>query len=122
MTEIEKALSKFVKSRMTSSSFVGKVLAVDQTNYTCDIEPADGGAEFYDVRLKPVIDSSDSGIINIPAIDSYVIVSVMDGDENRAYVSFFSEITSMLIKTNSENSIELKNNGEVIINGGELED
>ena len=118
--KLRSALERMMKSVHPMQAFAGKVIAVNVDNYTCDVEPADGGSVFRSVRLKASIDNDDNGIVTIPEVDSYVLVSTIGNNKNYAYVSIFSKVKSYLIKCSNGVKIEIKDNGEVHLNGDGL--
>lgn len=97
-------------------STVGTVSAVDGTD-TCTVEPVDGGATLYKVRLRATIDGGDEGMVSIPAVDSYVIVSPLEHDDNRLFVSRFTKVESWHVKTENSTSLQLNDDGTVYLNG-----
>lgn len=98
-------------------AFVGKIVAVNTSKYTCDVKPIDDGAVFYDVKLKPVADSDDHGLIAVPETDSYVIVEPMMGKDVDLYVSQFTRVKTYLIKNSNGVKIMFNSNGELHLNG-----
>lgn len=98
------------------ASVVGKVTAV-QAPDTCTVEPIDGGAEYFKVRLRGTIDGSDDGTYAEPKIDSYVIISPLMNDEGQMWVSRFTEVEKWHIKTDGGAKVEVLANGEVHLNG-----
>lgn len=115
MSEVRDILMKLCKNWIPGS-VVGKVTAVDGTD-TCTVEPVDGGATLYKVRLRSTIDGGDEGEVSIPSFDSYVIVSPLDHNENKLFVSRFSKVESWHVKTENSTSIELKDDGETVVKG-----
>lgn len=63
--------------------------------YTVNIMRADG-AIIKNVRLKASILDVEQGIITIPKKDSWVLASIIDGVETRAFVSQFSEVDRLM--------------------------
>jgi len=63
--------------------------------YTVNIMRADG-AIIKNVRLKASILDVEQGIITIPKKDSWVLASIVDGVETRAFVSQFSEVDRLM--------------------------
>lgn len=55
-------------------SVVGKVTAVDESARTCDVEPLNGDAMLYDIRLQAEQSTTD-GVVLIPEKGSWVIVT-----------------------------------------------
>ena len=118
--KVRSALERMMKKVHPMQAFAGKVTAVNVDNYTCDVESADGGAIFHDVRLKASVDSDDNGIVTIPEVNSYVLVSTIGNNQDYAYVSIFSKVKSYLIKCSNGVKIEIKDDGEVHLNGDGL--
>jgi hypothetical protein len=56
----------------------GTVSSVDLAELTCDVLPDDGGAELVNVRLRPVLDGGNDGLLVVPAKDSSVAVLLLD--------------------------------------------
>lgn len=71
--------------------------------YTVNIMRADG-AIIKNVRLKASILDVEQGIITIPKKDSWVLATIIDGVETRAFVSQFSEVERTFVRfKNDEN-------------------
>lgn len=63
--------------------------------YTVNIMRADG-AIIKNVRLKASILDLEQGIITIPKKDSWVLATIIDGIETRAFISQFSEVDRLM--------------------------
>ncbi|KQB39469.1 hypothetical protein [Flavobacterium aquidurense] len=63
--------------------------------YTVNIMRADG-AILKNVRLKASIQDLEQGIITIPKKDSWVLATIIDGVETRAFISQFSEVDRVM--------------------------
>ncbi|MCV9926365.1 hypothetical protein OIU83_01780 [Flavobacterium sp. LS1R49] len=93
-------------------TFAAKVIEINKETesfhnpedaYTVNIMRADG-AILKNVRLKASILDVEQGIITIPKKDSWVLATIIDGVETRAFVSQFSEIERTFIRfKNDEN-------------------
>src|SRR5271167_2025217 len=71
--------------------------------YTVNIMRADG-AVIKNVRLKASIQDLEQGIITIPKKESWVLATIIDGVETRAFISQFSEVERTFIRIkNDEN-------------------
>lgn len=84
----------------TSSSFsrLCVVNSVDEDELLCDVSPVENlDIEYFDVQLSA---SKDGTIVNIPKIDSNVIISFID--EENAYISMFSEIEKQIVGTKDD--------------------
>ncbi len=80
--------------------------------YTVNIMRADG-AIIKNVRLKASILDLEQGIITIPKKDSWVLATIIDGVETRAFISQFSEIERTFIRFKNEENQYLEINTEV---------
>lgn len=80
---------------------------------TCDVKRILDDLVIEDVRLNSTC-NEEAGIIIYPERDSSVIVTDIDGHNH--FISQFSEIDKIIIKT--QNNIEIECLGEIIINGG----
>ena len=65
--------------------------------YTVNVMRSDG-AIIKNVLLKASIQDKEEGIVVLPKLDSWVLVSVIDGVETRAFVSQFSEIDRAFLR------------------------
>jgi hypothetical protein len=104
MLEIREAIQRIVKSEEELYSAVAKVTAVDEEARTINIQPIDGSAEIFDVKLQANI-SGTTGVVQIPTINSYVVATFLSKDT--AFISLFTDLDKILIDTE-----------EVTINGG----
>ena len=70
-------------------SLVGRVLAIDKDARTCDVEPLNGTAILYDVKLQ-ADENSDNGFLAMPVKNSHVIVTFLNN--KTGFVSAFSTL------------------------------
>jgi hypothetical protein len=113
--EFREILQRLCKTWIPGS-VVGQITAVDGTD-TCTVEPVDGGATLYKVRLRATIDGNDEGVVSIPAVDSFVIVSPINHNDNQLFVSRFSKVESWHVKTENSTSLQVNDDGTVFLNG-----
>ncbi|WP_400192821.1 hypothetical protein [Hymenobacter sp. B81] len=78
----------------------GVVKSVSLDDLTCEVEPADGGAELVDVRLRSVIDGGQDGFLMIPVVGSDVTVAMLD--EDTCFVTQYGAIQLYSIRTERE--------------------
>ena len=121
MNAIDKALRDKMKKLIPVQAFVGKVLKVDENEYTCNVMPIDSDAQMFDVRLKPTIDTNKKGILAIPANDSFVIVGLLNSNDNSAFIIWCSNIKKYYIIGDNGNTLEFKDAGSILINGDNFE-
>lgn len=74
--------------------------------YTVNIMRADG-AILKNVRLKASILDVEQGVITIPKKDSWVLATIIDGVETRAFVSQFSEVDRLMGRIQATNDPKL---------------
>ncbi len=89
MANIRDIVLELIKDNDEMYSIVGKVKEVDKAKRLCRIEPNNGDAELFDVRLQSVV-SSEIGLVLFPALDSDVTVTFLS--KELAFVSQTSEI------------------------------
>jgi len=89
-------LNKIIDKRLTLINKVGKVISVDKTNASCDIEPLNGEADKLEVRLTAQLGNAN-GFVIYPKVGSYVIFASVDNLPDLSYVSKFSEIDEIVI-------------------------
>jgi len=95
--------------------FTASVLAVNQSERTCDCQPLNGDADIFGVRLQAVIDET-TGIYIVPKQGSYVIGGFLI--KNDAFIILCSEIESFEIVIGS---MSFKMDGsKIIMNEGNL--
>jgi len=113
------AHAEFIKAIKNAipKSFIGIVNSVNEDNYTCDVDPVGGGAKFYDIRLKAVVDFEDVSIIVIPEVGSSVVCSPIEHNSNTLFISLFGRIKRVSIKVSSGGSMAIEADGTVKLNG-----
>jgi hypothetical protein len=107
-------------------TFAAKVIEINKETksfhnpddaYTVNIMRADG-AILKNVRLKASILDVEQGIITIPKKDSWVLATIIDGVETRAFVSQFSEVDRLMGRIQGINEPKLffdySSDGEVL--------
>lgn len=109
-------LIKDVSSKnQTIETFAAKVIEINneiesfhnpEDAYTVNIMRADG-AILKNVRLKASILDVEQGIITIPKKDSWVLATIIDGVETRAFVSQFSEVDRLMGRIQAANDPKL---------------
>jgi len=127
-------LKQVTKGDSVYNTLLATVKAVDEAARTCDVLPIDGSAELFGVRLNALleVEGDDKGEYNIPAVNSFVLVTLLDSAN--AYVSGFSVIDKkigtigkVVYTISKDNGIEfkvdtnkavvvIKNDGDIKIN------
>ncbi|MBR4583135.1 MAG: hypothetical protein IKO34_04910 [Bacteroidales bacterium] len=111
--EIAEYIRKLAGTGGNSSfnTFVCKVKSVEGA--TCTVERVLDELEISEVRLN-CHSKNDSGIVVTPKVDSFVLVTSIDGHSH--FVSQCSEVDSITIDTESD--IKINCRGNIEINGG----
>lgn len=89
---LSEILKSITKGENPYNTLLATVKAVDEAARTCDVLPIDGSAEIFGVRLNALleVEGDDKGEYNIPAVNSFVLVTLLDNAN--AFVSGFSMI------------------------------
>ncbi len=112
MGNITDLIKNVASNNKNIETFAAKVIEINKEEeslhnpedaYTVNIMRADG-AIIKNVRLKASIQDVEQGIITIPKKDSWVLASIIDGVETRAFISQFSEIERTFIRFKNENN------------------
>ncbi len=85
---------------------------IDRDVYTVDVVRSDG-AEINNVRLKSSIQDKEQGIICVPKENSWVLISIIETTETRAFISQYSEIDKIFlrIKNDDDTYFNMQSNG-----------
>lgn len=108
---IAEAIEQLAKSNHEIYSLVGTVESIDEGKRTCDVQPSNGDALIYGVRLQAEMDRSD-GIVAIPKKGSYVIVTFLN--KLTGYVALTSEIDHIHVETSQDLATELESLLDII--------
>ena len=96
--KVKIALEESFKRSQKMQAIAAIVIAVDENLMTCDVEPSDGGAAYYGVRLRAAAKEGDFGISMIPKIGSTVLIGIINNDDRQAYVAMFSDLEKAVLK------------------------
>lgn len=90
-------IAQFIQTLAKTSdevySVVGKVAGVDESARTCEVEPLNGDAVLFDIRLQGEQGRSD-GVVVIPKVGSWVVVTFTEKTDG--YVALCSEAEKVL--------------------------
>jgi hypothetical protein len=115
MENIKELVKDVANKNQIIETFAAKVIEVNkeaksshntEDAYTVNIMRADG-AIIKNVRLKASVQDTVAGIVTIPKKDSWVLASVIDGVETRAYVTQFSEVDRQMGRIQATNDPKL---------------
>ena len=116
--EVRAALRTFVQDEMRRmGNFSGIVKEITDDEEYCTLEPLDGGARYYKVKLKPIIDGQPVGIIPIPAVGSVVWAGHL-GNRNDVFVLGCGRVSKYIINT-PDGEIQLTANKHIL--NGDIE-
>src|SRR4051812_13294956 len=99
--KLRKALKRLAKGVNPFIMIPGIVKAIDISNYTCDVDPTDGGATYYNVRLKPTADNNTLGVVIVPEQGSDIIIGSMMNEDNDRFMISCRNIKTVFIKNSS---------------------
>jgi hypothetical protein len=88
------------------NNVIGKIKSVEESDMTCTVTI--GNLDYEGIRLSSVVDSNASYSYLVPKLDSWVIVSFLEGSEIDAFVNVVCEIEKIIINATS-----------IIFNGGD---
>ncbi|MFZ0597621.1 MAG: hypothetical protein WAM46_11630 [Flavobacterium sp.] len=118
MGNIKDLIKDVASKNQIIETFAAKVIEINkepeslhnpEDAYTVNIMRADG-AIIKNVRLKASILDVEQGIVTIPKKDSWVLATIIDGVETRAFVSQFSEVERTFIRFKNEQNQYLEIN------------
>jgi hypothetical protein len=92
--EIRRALQQLCAAPVINK--VATVVSVDLENYTATVLP-EGEAELDEVRLKAGIDGEVDGIVEVPKVDSDVLISLIGNDLDNAYIAKCSKVEKIIM-------------------------
>ncbi len=96
--EISDIIKKMVETQEITYSCVATVTSIDSEKRLIDVQPNDGAAEIFDVRLQSVV-SGTIGLVLWPKIGSEVIVTFLS--KEIAYAALYGEIEKVEISIGS---------------------
>ncbi len=124
MAEIANIIKKIATEGQKISTYPAKVVRVntepnmplndqgEQDAYSVDIMRADG-AEIPHVRLKASVQDKERGIVCVPKVGSWVLVSIIETTETRAFISQYSEIDQIFLRIEKDDTyFELRTDGD----------
>ncbi|AXT59701.1 hypothetical protein D1816_04795 [Aquimarina sp. AD10] len=111
MAEIANIIKKIATEGQKIHTYPAKVIRVnrdenalhpeDEDAYSVDVMRADG-AEISHVRLKASLQDKEQGIICIPKVGSWVLASIIETTETRAFISQYSEIDKIFLRIRND--------------------
>lgn len=122
MIQIKDLIQDVAEKNTAIHTYAAKVIAMNAPQnaihsledvFTVNVLRPDG-AIIKNVRLKASIQEEEQGVINIPKIDSWVLVSMIDNVETRAFISQFSEVERTFVRFKNDNNqyLEIDSNAD----------
>jgi hypothetical protein len=93
--DMKELIEKLVDIPSPYNSKLCKVVKVNKDARTCDVEPLDGTATIFDVRLQAFQDDTE-GVVLYPKMSSMVVVTLLNNETG--YVSLTSEVDYVQFK------------------------
>lgn len=120
MIQLKDLIQNIAEKESAIHTYAAKVVAINTPQneihspddaFTVNVLRPDG-AMIKNVRLKASIQEEEQGVISIPKLESWVLVSIIDNVETRAFISQFSEVerTFIRFKNDSNQYLEIDSN------------
>lgn len=93
--EIEDIKRRIFFDNVVDVVFPAIVTKVDESEFTCEVR-RDDAVDYFDVRLRGLVDPDLKGVAFIPSVDSTVLVCRI-GNSNELFVCQFTEIDKILL-------------------------
>ncbi|WP_194139006.1 hypothetical protein [Flavobacterium hungaricum] len=115
MENITDLIKNVAVNNKNIETFAAKVIEINKETdsphntedaYTVNLMRSDG-AIIKNVRLKASIQDVEQGIITIPKKDSWVLASIIDGVETRAFISQYAEVDRIMGRIQAVNDSKL---------------
>ncbi|TAE65893.1 MAG: hypothetical protein EAY68_06435, partial [Bacteroidetes bacterium] len=90
--DLHQKLKEFTKAPIQVN--VAMVTKVDEGAFTCDLKFV-SGATLSDVRLKAAIDDMPDGVVEVPEVNSSVLVGVINNETNQCFVLKCSKVAKV---------------------------
>lgn len=122
MIQLKDLIQNIAEKDSFVQTYAAKVVAINTPQnsihnsddvFTVNVIRPDG-AMIKNVRIKASIQEEEQGIICIPKLDSWVLVSIIDNVETRAFISQYSEVERTFIRFKNENHqyLEIDSNAD----------
>jgi len=116
--QLANALNQYVDSRVTyQDHLIAMVTSVDLDEQT-GIATHDGIE--INFRLSACIDEDKQGVTLYPAVDSYVLLAPIEGNETDCYVAMYSKVDQVELKL-ADHSITISKDGGIKIQSNQIE-
>lgn len=82
----------------------GTVVSVNEDDLTCVVNPTDG-PQIFDVRLKAAIDGVKDGVVQIPTLNSTVLIAMIGNEANTRFIIAFGSVSKIVINGGSKGGL-----------------
>lgn len=117
MNEIEELRRKIRGDREDGIIFPATVTKVDESDFTCEVR-RDDAVDYFDVRLRGLVNPALKGIAFIPVLNSTVLVCRI-GKSNELFVCQFTEIDKVIF-TSADTSLTVDADKIEVLKGEKL--
>lgn len=93
--QIRMRLKKMASDVGPSATLLAQVKSVNEAELLCDLYDDDSGLDFFDVRLRPIIDATKS-LTLIPKVDAWVLAVRLEDSDDWAII-WASEFDKVLL-------------------------
>jgi hypothetical protein len=117
VTQIKAAIRKLAQVDDPITKAV--VLSIDKNAYTCNVQVVNNEVELQNVKIKPIINSGDAtqlGLVLFPAVNSFVTIAQVNGDNNDMVVINMTTIDSISLDTATAIKLILDTSGNLSLN------
>lgn len=115
--KIDELIKKLAEKGDEVYSIAAKVKEINESERTCDVEPLDGAADIFGVRLQSVPDD-DKGICVFPKVGSTVVVTFLN--KKTGYVALCAEVDKIVGKFGSFEYVQDSNGFEGQLNAQKI--
>lgn len=91
MREIGQLINTMIDERKGAIIFPASVTSRNDANHTIDVVDLDGNV-IYDVRLKAAVEADKNGLVQFPALDSWVLVAQIGRNPDAFQVSAYTAV------------------------------
>lgn len=105
-TEFKAELKRFIERYVPTQTIVGTVTAIDSSSPPkfCTVKPIKS-PELFDVAFKSGTEDDDTGIIEVPEVDSLVLVGIKENQKRSNYIIKCSKVKEIIINGGSNGSL-----------------
>ncbi len=114
MSKVGDLILQICKPLIKDQSTRAKVLSVDMTAQTIEVETLNRGSLRFEVKLRAISDNEETGFILYPKVDSIVCLSIIDNNLSDCYISQYSELDGFSYVISNLLSLKSTDDGKVV--------